>query len=115
MLEDVRHLRKLVLDNRADASVLHFKVLQILNFFSDTVRDTTKYLDELSRNAGKPQYLVSSAYSSPFHQETEEILKHNWDIVLERQQEASSRILDKLARTTNEVKRLQNGVSCLKL
>ncbi|KAI0479925.1 hypothetical protein F4859DRAFT_453943 [Xylaria cf. heliscus] len=111
VLDDDKHLRNVVLGNSADASVLYFKVLQILNNFSDIVRAAPSYLDRLSnnvRNSGRIDYWFEESY--PHTENTQNILKHNWKMVKERQRDASNRILSKLERTTNEVKSLQSGL-----
>ncbi|KAF7533832.1 hypothetical protein G7054_g6726 [Neopestalotiopsis clavispora] len=110
ILEDNQRLRKLVLDNTADASVLYFKLLQLLNFFSDTVRDAPRDLEWLAQTwfDSPRNYWFQESY--PHMKETLQIIDSNWDIVREHQKEASSRILEKLQRMTNEVKSLQNGL-----
>ncbi|KAI0861623.1 hypothetical protein F4860DRAFT_513772 [Xylaria cubensis] len=109
VLEDDMILRKLVLENSTDASVLYFKVLQILNNFSDVVRAAPSRLDMLS-NVVRLKMDSQFAESYPYTENTKHIVKHNWDVVRERQRDASSRILAKLERTTNEVKSLQSGL-----
>jgi hypothetical protein len=113
ILEDDQRLRKLVLDNTADASVLYFKVIQFLNLFSDTVRDAPISLEKLSKhwNHYRNWWPQEFEDSYPHMKETQQIIDSNWDTVKKKQQEASARILEKLQRTTNEVKSLQNGVS----
>ncbi|XXG93950.1 hypothetical protein Hte_000200 [Hypoxylon texense] len=44
------------------------------------------------------------------YEDTEKILRHNWESVSKRQRDASDRILKKLERTSNEVKSLQSGL-----
>ncbi|KAI1749812.1 hypothetical protein F4782DRAFT_549407 [Xylaria castorea] len=111
VLENDKNLRKLVLENSTNASVLYFKVLQILNNFSDMVRAAPAYLDTLSNDA-RDQVIVEEKFneSYPYTENTQAIIQHNWKIVSERQRDASSRILAKLERTTNEVKSLQSGL-----
>lgn len=109
ILEDDQRLRKLVFDNTADASVLYFKVIQFLNLFSDIVRDAPISLENLSKNWSlSHNWWFQESY--PHMEETLQIIESNWDTVKKRQQEASARILEKLQRTTNEVKSLQNGL-----
>ncbi|KAI0455029.1 hypothetical protein F5B21DRAFT_473482 [Xylaria acuta] len=111
VLDDGERLRNLVLGNRADASVLYFKVLQILNNFSDMVRAAPSYLDTLSNNVRSSSHFnLWFEKSYPYTEITRNILQHNWKIVRERQCDASNRILAKLERTTNEVKSLQSGL-----
>ncbi|KAI0185190.1 hypothetical protein EV127DRAFT_412459 [Xylaria flabelliformis] len=110
VLENDKELRRVVLENSTDASVSYFKVLQILNTFSDMVRAAPSYLDALStsvRHSSGVDYWFTESY--PHTENTQHILQHNWKIVRERQNDASSRILAKLERTTNEVKSLQSG------
>ncbi|KAI0107887.1 hypothetical protein GGR51DRAFT_559222 [Nemania sp. FL0031] len=111
VLDDDDRLRNLVLGNRSDAAVLYFKVIQILNNFSDTVRAAPSYLDTLShnvRNLHSFDYWFEESY--PHTGAVRHILEHNWKIVRDRQRDASDRILAKLERTSNEVKSLQSGV-----
>ncbi|KAI1738053.1 hypothetical protein F4680DRAFT_426907 [Xylaria scruposa] len=111
VLENDQDLRNLVLDNRTNASVLYFKVLQILNNFSDMVRAAPSYLDTLS-NGTSTQVVIDHRFkeSYPYVENTKTIVQYNWKMVSERQRDASSRILAKLERTTNEVKSLQSGL-----
>ncbi|KAI1111695.1 hypothetical protein F5Y14DRAFT_304098 [Nemania sp. NC0429] len=107
VLEDNDRLRNLVLGNSADASVLYFKVLQILNNFSDMVGAASSSLETTSNEAG-----ARLAFKDPVPAAggTKIILEHNWGVVRQRQRDASDRILAKLARTSNEVKSLQSGL-----
>ncbi|KAI0817959.1 hypothetical protein GGR55DRAFT_49829 [Xylaria sp. FL0064] len=111
VLENDDHLRNLVLGNNNDNSVLYFKVLQLLNGFSDMARAAPSYLDTLRRNV--PSQENSEFWfleSYPHTEKTRIIIKHNWEIVAKRQRDASDRILKKLERTSNEVKALQSGL-----
>ncbi|KAI0546026.1 hypothetical protein F4679DRAFT_441134 [Xylaria curta] len=111
VLENDQNLRNLVLENSTNASVLYFKVLQILNNFSDMVRAAPSYLNTLSSGT-RNQVIIDERFkaSYPYIEETKTIVQHNWEIVRDRQRDASSRILAKLERTTNEVKSLQSGL-----
>ena len=76
------------------------------------MREATPYLNEMAQemfNDSSGYYWFKGSY--PHTQDTKKILEHNWSIVKKRQQDASSRILAMLERTSNEVKSLQNGVS----
>ncbi|KAH7308515.1 hypothetical protein B0I35DRAFT_442107 [Stachybotrys elegans] len=115
-LDDDSRLRRLVLENDDDAAVLYFKVLQSLNFFSDTIRSAESYIDDVS--AASSHELFRHDWSNDetaqakenTKEDTKRVLDYNWAIVKKRQHEASSRILQKLERTTNEVKSLQSGL-----
>ncbi|KAI1155857.1 hypothetical protein F4825DRAFT_447099 [Nemania diffusa] len=111
VLENVERLRNLVLGNGADASVLYFKVLQILNNFSDMVCAARAHLHSLSHNIYMQiptDFWLEKSY--PHTEATRNVLEHNWKIVNERQRDASNRIIAKLERTSNEVKSLQSGL-----
>ncbi|TGJ80287.1 hypothetical protein E0Z10_g8469 [Xylaria hypoxylon] len=111
VLDNEKHLRNLVLGNSADASVLYFKVLQFLNNFSDMVRAASSYWDTLSIKVPYGWALHDPfSHSYLYVEDTQNIVAHNWGIVRQRQRDASNRILEKLERTSNEVKSLQSGL-----
>ncbi|KAI0428866.1 hypothetical protein F5Y09DRAFT_275860 [Xylaria sp. FL1042] len=75
------------------------------------LRAAPSYLDTLQRNAhseNNSQFGIWQSY--PHKEKTQIIIKHNWAIVAKRQRDALDRILEKLERTSNEVKSLQSGV-----
>ncbi|KAI1277159.1 hypothetical protein F5Y07DRAFT_398742 [Xylaria sp. FL0933] len=111
VLENDKHIRNLVLGNNSDDSVLYFKVLQLLSNFSDMVRAAPSYLDALwPRGCDRVpiDYWFSESY--PHTEKTRQIINHNWEVVSQRQRDASNRIIQKLERTSNEVKSLQSGL-----
>jgi hypothetical protein len=113
-LDDEAHLRRLVLENEDDAAVLYFKALQCLNFFSDIVRSAEGRLDAFVSHSREMLFgrdWLSYGYNAD-KENTKTILDHNWKMVSQRQRDASTRVLQMLERTTNEIKSLQSGVSC---
>ncbi|KAI9168065.1 hypothetical protein HJFPF1_04209 [Paramyrothecium foliicola] len=110
-LRDVRRLKTIILDSKADKSVLYFQVLQILRLFSDSIRTALRNVEALSQNVRKPaskDYWFEETY--PHTKDTHRILEHNWGIVKRRQKEASDKLLTRLERTINEVKSLRDGL-----
>jgi len=106
-------MRRLVLNNDDDAAVLYFKALQWLNYFSDAVRSAQTPLGELALHSRETLFgneWLGYEYNAD-KEDTKAILDHNWKMVKQRQRDASTRILQMLERTTNEVKSLQSGVS----
>jgi Mg2+ and Co2+ transporter CorA len=110
-LEDDEFLQTLVLDSDTQRSVLYFKVLQVLRIFSDSLLSSSNCLDVLIDNCWgsskqsdrlKMSHLVSS--------ETAAVLRRNWDVVKTRHSAATKHLLARIARTTEEVKSLRDGV-----
>ncbi|KAI1127128.1 hypothetical protein F5Y10DRAFT_200665 [Nemania abortiva] len=109
VLKNDENLKNLVLENSTDASVLYFKVLQILNNFSDMVRAAPTYLDTLSHaHSLFPDEWFGKSY--PHIETTQAVLGHNWNRVRDRQRDATNRTLAKLEQTANEVKGFQDTI-----
>lgn len=79
----------------------------MLSIFSDSVQAAHSYLETWVKTIQGPRSMHTV---SPPDDETRKVLAYNWDIVLQHEKEASDVILKRLARTTNEVQGLMNGV-----
>lgn len=79
----------------------------MLSIFSDSVQAAHSYLEIWVKIVQDPGPM---GIGPPPDDETRRVLAYNWDIVLQHQKEASDVILKRLARTTNEVQGLMNGV-----
>lgn len=113
-LDQEHKVRELLLETKSETSLLYFKVIKLLGLFLDSVRAAPKYLDSLCLNVprrissldvwGEKELLSST--------ESRRILSKNWDIVREKQQESTDKLVVKLNQTKEEVQSLLDGVSC---
>lgn len=103
-----------MLKTRSDASVLYFKVLQILRVFTDTVEEFKDDLQELQHRCGDPSgTLWTDGFQHTYGHmdDVRKVLDHNWKVVLRRQNTASEGILKRLEKSKQEVLALRDGVS----
>ncbi|KXJ85611.1 hypothetical protein Micbo1qcDRAFT_237410 [Microdochium bolleyi] len=112
VLENSEQLSKLVLKTKSDASVLYFKVLQLLGVFADSVQEARAALEALPRATHNPEVFLGSGFYQTYQHtaDTLTLLDHNWEIVQGMHKNAAEGILRRLDRSKNEILGLRDGL-----
>jgi hypothetical protein len=110
-------------DNGFERSKFYFNTLQLLRIFSQAVRDTRPGIDALN-----PDYFAidfsppknTSDTSRPFiHPDSnpmkDDVLKTNYDILWKFYHKEETRLLQRIADKTEEIKSLRDGVCAVYL
>ncbi|KAH7028767.1 cora-like Mg2+ transporter protein-domain-containing protein [Microdochium trichocladiopsis] len=105
-------LRRLVLKTKSDASVLYFKVLQLLGIFSDAVSEVEGALEALERACRNPEVFLGNAFHKtyPHTTATMRVLDQNWSVAKALHKDLAGRVQERLDRSKHEVLGLRDGL-----
>ena len=105
-------IEDLMFDESFGRSKLYFATLQILRMFSDLIRETGRDLRAVNRNS--PQLFGDKFYLYLKNKwgGTEDIdgLVTNWKLILEFQNAAENKLMDRIKSKTAEIESLRDGV-----